>query len=76
MPRSRSLVHFCRQLLDVPLPLLKRVLVGSQAMSPAVAMAGSLPTWASVGQGDGRDSGALSVVVVGGGGGGTWRAPR
>ena len=67
MLSSKSLVHFCRQLLDVPLPLLKPGLVGSHAMSPAAATTGSVPVAGGVVTGGG--------VVAGTGGGGALGAP-
>ena len=40
-PTSKSDVYFWRQAVEVPLPFLKLLSAGSQAMSPAAAMTGS-----------------------------------
>ena len=42
-------MYFCRQDPEVPLPLLKLELVGSQAISPAAAMIGSEAAKAALG---------------------------
>jgi hypothetical protein len=47
----RSDVYRCRQLELVPLPLLKLLLAGSQAMSPAAATTGYPPTGEEDGEG-------------------------